>query len=143
MYNNDNNNDNNNEREKRATKKEIFSHDVKKQIQDEKIFYDSPENRIAVWKFYQQYIQTESFNSHFEMSAEKYPNVEKVDLMKNWVMRADWDAVKNVKINLIGNWIRIAEANFQKTKKNGRNNKRLVSDQTAKNVFIKRTQRMQ
>jgi hypothetical protein len=141
---NDITNDITNEREKRDTKNEVYSHDVKNQIQQEKIFYDSPENRLKVWKMYQNYIESESFISHFEMSSEKYPNVEKTELMQTWVMRADWDSVKNVKINLIGNWIRIAEADFQKNKnKNGRSNHRLISQETANKVFTDRIRKLQ
>ena len=132
------------EKNARSQKNNLLSFDVKNQIQQENIFYDSPENRLKVWKMYQSYIESESFISHFEMSSEKYPNVEKTELMQTWVMRADWDSVKNVKINLIGNWIRIAEADFQKNKnKNGRSNQRLISKETANKVFTDRIRKLQ
>ena len=131
-----NNNINTNDNEKRSNGQNIYSYDVKNQIDNKKILRDTPENRMEVLKIYQPYLNSKSFKSHFEVIADKYPEVDKNDIMKTWLLRADWDHVRKVKINLIGNWVRIANLDIQKNK-NGktRNNKNLISQSDANEIL--------
>ena len=75
---------------------------------------DTPENRIAIFKLYEQFLQSDNFKNTFEMlSGAK--RVDSKEVVKAWVMRANWMDIKTVRINKMGNYI-----TYQNNYKNGR-----------------------
>lgn len=117
------------------------SFDVKDEILNQNLLTDSPEARIKVWLIYETWMQHESFTSLWSFYGDRYPEVDSCELMKVWVSKADWYTVTQVKINLVGGWIKRADQEIKKLKSstNGktRNNKNLVSAEQAKRVFEK------
>ncbi len=68
---------------------------------------DSIENRMAAWKIYNSFSETEDFRNQWEFLADtiKTKKVAPKKVLKAWVTGADWYLVRNMRINKMKNWI--------------------------------------
>lgn len=115
------------------------SEDVKREIKNQKIHTDSPENRILLWNIYLKWIPSESFQDQWSFYAERFPDVEVEPFMKMWVTKSNWYDAKNVRINKIQTWIKNAQRDIYRKRSNEnkgtRQNKNLVSSGDAIGVI--------
>ena len=111
--------------------------DVKQEIKRQGFSIESGEARLAIWKLYEPFLQTESFMDQYEFSSPLAGQVDHIELMKIWIQKVDWFLLVNVKINKLKGWIERYHFEQTKNTQNGksRNNKNLVSTEQAKRVF--------
>jgi len=104
-------------KEKNSAKKEIevfeeveylptTTEEVIVEIKKQAIVKDTPENRMLVWKIIEPFLESESFKTIWEFQSDLVVDVDKMELMKIWVLRADWFTIKQMRINKLSNWIK-------------------------------------
>lgn len=120
-----------------APKKEFTSEEVqewdglKKALRQ--LGQDSPGERIAAWKIYEQHIRGEYFLSSWEYLSDHSP-IEPHEVMKEWVMKGGWYDVTEAKYNKIGNWIKVQFKIKKEDQKNGSNQKQLIDEETLRRI---------
>lgn len=107
-------------------KKEVLlninsTEELKAELAKSKIFTDSPENRLKAWNLYELYLESESFKNQWEFMGGHECPVSPNDLLKQFVLNADFFLIQQVRTNKLSGWIRTAKQNYkpEKATRNG------------------------